>query len=366
MRDTFVKLCEGIESENACALQLAQITFDGMKDSLADTIPQLFFAVFKEDTKFSSIYSDRASLILRILKKLASARKFNDYISYISNPVNFITDFTQKDLIAFSVMDHVKEKIKAKLQLHSKIDSLVSECSGACPIDDNPTLESWVNFKEQFHSQIKHKVRNVTYDDLDVLDIYRVSNYDHFSEFYTKGLRFLTEEFDWITWITECLEGQVASFYKVITDTILECEELCPFCNELCQLSCGTHDHYCGSFHRPQGVNGWREIETQKIYPIECTTGIKYKYRFLHGGVYYDYVNYRDVNSRFKSWNILANDALDSKYWCWVICQFEDDFVKHYNVLKHPFISDNWSALTEDEVIRDLESQYQIHHFRKN
>ena len=366
LRDNFVQLCEGIESENACALQLAQITFDGMKDSLADTIPQLFFAVFKEDTKFSAIYSDRASLILRILKKLASARKFDDYISYISNPVNFITDFTQKDLIAFSKRDHVKEKIKTKLRLDLKIASFISECSDACPIENNPSPESWVNFKERFHSQITHKVRNVTYDDLDVLDIYRVNNYEQFSEFYSKGLRFLTEEFDWITWITECLEGQVASFYKDITDSILECEELCPFCNELCQLSCGTHEHYCGSFHRPQGVNGWHDRETQKIYPIECTTGIKYKYRFWHHDVLYDYVNYRDVNSRFKSWNILANDALDSKYWRWVICQFEDDFVKHYNVLKDPFISDNWGRFTKDEVIQDLESQYQIHHFRKN
>ena len=366
LRDNFVKLCKGIESENACALQLAQITFDGMKDSLADTIPQLFFAVFKEDTKFSAIYSDRASLILRILKKLASARKFDDYISYISNPINFLTDFTQKDLIAFSQKDHIKEKIKTKLQLDLKIDSLVSECSDACPIDDNPSPESWVNFKKQFHSQITHKVRNVTYDDLDVLDIYRVCNYDHFSEFYSKGLQLLTEEFDWITWITECLEGQVSSFYKDITDTILECEQLCPFCNELCQLSCGTHDHYCGSFHRPQGVNGWRDREAQKITPIECTTGIKHKYRFWYHDVLYDYVNYRDVNSRFKSWNILANDALDSKYWRWVLCQFEDDFVKHYHVQKDPIISDYWSRFTEDEVIQDLESQYQIHHFRKN
>ena len=366
LRDNFVQLCEGIESENACALQLAQITFDGMKDSLADTIPQLFFAVFKEDTKFSAIYSGRASLILRILKKLASARKFDDYISYITNPINFLTDFTQKDLVAFSEKVKVKEKIKTKLRLDSTVNSLVSECSDACPIENNPSPESWVNFKERFHSQITHKVRNVTYDDLDVLDIYRVNNYDQFSEFYSKGLRSLTEGFDWITWITECLEGQVSSFYKDITDSILECEELCPFCNELCQLSCGTHEHYCGSFHRPKGVKGWREIETQKITPNECTTSIKNQGRFWYHDVLYSYVNYRDVNSRFKSWKILANDALDSKYWRWVLCQFEDDFVKHYNVQKHPFISDNWSRFTEDEVIRDLESQYQIHSFPKN
>ena len=366
LKDTFVQLCEGIESENACALQLAQITFDGMKDSLADTIPQLFFAVFKEDTRFSAFYCDRASLILRILKKLARAKRFDDYISYITNPINFITDFTQKDLIAFSEKDQVKEKIKTKLQLHSKIGSLVSECSDACPIDDNPSPESWVHFKEQFHSQITHKVRNVTYDDLDVLDIYRVCNYDQFSDFYAKQLRFLTEEFDWITWITECLEGQVSSFYKDITETILECEELCPFCNELCQLSCGTHEHYCGSFHRPKGVNGWHKLETMEISRNECTTSIKNQSSFWYQDVLYDYVNYKEINSRYKSWNILANDALDSKYWRWVLCQFEDDFVKHYDFLKNPYISDNWSRFTEDEVIQNLESQNQIHYFRKN
>ena len=366
LRDNFVQLCQGIESENACALELAQITFNGMKDSLEDTIPQLFFAVFKEDTKFSAIYSDRASLIFRILKKLASARKFDDYISYITSPVNFLTDFTQKDLIAFSKEDNVKEKIKTKLQLDSLMRSFVSECSIACPINDNPSPESWVNFKELFHSQITRLVRNVTYDDLDVLDIHKVYNYEQFSYFYAKELRLLAEEFDWISWIAERLEGQVVSYYKDVTDAILECEKLCPFCKELCQLSCGTHEHYCGSFHRPQGVNGWRGVETQRITPTECTTGIKNQGRFRFEGVHYDYVNYRDVNSRFKSWNILAKDALDSKYWRWVLCQFEDDFVKHYSVLKHPYISEHWSRFTEDEVIQDLESQYQIRHFRKN
>ncbi len=118
-------------------------------------------------------------------------------------------------------------------------------------------------------------------------------------------------------------------------------------------------------FSSPNGVNGWHEIDTQRISPIECTTGIRDQCRFRYQGVFYDFVNYKDVNSRFKSWSILGKDALESKYWRWVLCLFEDEFVKHYDVQKHPYIKNNWRRFTEDEVIRDLESQYQIRHFRK-
>ena len=55
------------------------------------------------------------------------------------------------------------------------------------------------------------------------------------------------------------------ALYEDITDTILECEELCPFRNELCQLSSGDHEHYCGTLHRPQGINGVRGHENRQI-----------------------------------------------------------------------------------------------------
>ena len=69
LKATFNKLCDGIKSEHLCASELAKITMSGLKDSLADTVPQTFLSVFMDDPKLNTTFRDRSSLILTILKR---------------------------------------------------------------------------------------------------------------------------------------------------------------------------------------------------------------------------------------------------------------------------------------------------------
>ena len=366
LRTTFNQLCEGIESEYLCASELAKITMSGLKDSLTDTVPQLFLAVFMDDPKHNTTYKDRSSLILSILRDLARNKVFDDYLSYIQHPINFLVDYIQKQLKRYSQVENARKKLKKKIL--EKVNLFTVFYSEACyqtwTHEDTEVPIIWMKFKSEFYSKIKHKIRNVSFNDLDVLDIHKISNYSQFCNFYSEELKRLVEETEWIEWIVSIIEKEV-SLYKTITDPILECEELCPFCNELCQLSCGTHEHYCGTFHRTKGVNGWRILSNQKIFLYNCTSGIKYKGKFYYHHVLYNYVDYKTVNSRFKSWKILGEDDLDSKYWNWVLYQFEDEFVAHYEILKNECTS-QWSNLTEEEVIKDLENHYHNHIFRKD
>ena len=366
LKATFNRLCEGIASEHLCASELAKITMSGLKDSLADIVPQTFLSVFMDDPKLNTTFRDRSSLILSILKGLARNRVFDDYISYIKNPINFLVDYVQKQLKKYSQMKDARKKTQNKIL--EKVNELIEFYSEACyqawTQEDSEIPITWANFKMEFYSKIKHKVRNVSFNDFDVLDIHEISNHSQFCDFYSEELILLVKQTEWLKWIVDFIEKEV-SLYKDITDTILECEELCPFCSELCQLSCGDHKHYCGTFHRPKGINGWRGHNSRKISVHNCTNSIKYKRNFYYNEVSYEYVNYQTVNSRFESWIILGADALDSKYWNWVIYQFEDQFVAHYGILKNEYTY-LWCNLTEEEVIKDLENHYRIHIFRKD
>ncbi|KAI6650507.1 hypothetical protein LOD99_7558 [Oopsacas minuta] len=363
---TFNQLCQGIESEHLCASELARITMSGLKDRLADSVPQIFLSIFMQCPKHDTIFKDRSSLILRILKDLARDRDFDKYLSYIKDPNNYLVDFVQKQLKEYSTKDFVLKRILKELltKLNMEIPFCISECNKACPQDDILISGTWTRFKEDFYSRINQKVRNVSFSDLDVLDLHNISNYPQFCDFYAANLESPLNDVELLEWIKNILNKEV-SLYKNITDAIHDCQELCPFCNELCQLSSCKHEHYCSTFHRPQGLFGWRYIETQQIVLSECTTNIRYNCKFLYEGKYYDYVKYKSVNARFKSWKILGEDALESKYWRWVLCQFEDNFVKHYDILPNPETS-NWKHLTEDDVIEDLESQYRHHIFKKD
>ena len=365
LRTTFNKLCEGIESEYLCASELAKITMSGLKDSLADTVPQTFLSVFLDDPRHNTTFRDRSSLILSLLKDLARNRVFDDYLSYIKNPINFLVDYVQKQLKKYSQNKDARKKTQNKIL--EKVNELIEFYSEACYQawkQDSEIPITWANFKIDFYSKIKHKIRNVSFNDLDVLDIHEISNYSQFCDFYSEELKLLVEQIEWIEWIVNTIEKEV-SLYKDITDTILECEELCPFCNELCQLSCGDHEHYCGTFHRPQGINGWRGYHDRKIYLYNCTSGVKYEVKFYYNDVLYEYVKYKTVNSRFKSWKILGEDYVDSKYWNWVLYHFEDQFVAHYGVLKNECTS-QWSDLTEENIVKDLEKHYRNHTFGKD
>ena len=331
-----------------------------MKDALADTVPQEFFTIFMSWSNNDATFTKRSSLILRILKDLARDKNFDHFISYIEHPMNFLVDYVQKQLKEYSTKEPILQVVMNRLL--RMIDTYIEFYILACEQCTHSTPGVWLVFKETFYSKIKNKVRNLSYNDLDVLDIHTISNYQQFNEFYCKELREIVIETDWSVWVNNILKEEV-SLYKNITDIILECEELCPFCGELCQLSCGEHEHYCGTFHRPQGLSGWRHIETKQVALNECTTNIRYERTFYYDKVVYEFVNYKTVNSRFRSWRILGEDAIEAKYWRWVFCQFERKFLNYYQIEKNPDI-DLWGCLTEEEVIKDLEDHYRDYLFK--
>ena len=366
LRETFIRLCEGIQNEHSCALELANITFEGMKDYLSDSVSDIFLSVFQNDPKHSVTYHGRASLILSILKDLAHERKFHNYISYITDPFNYMIVYTQNQL-----KNHFKKRTVQKAILNLVIDRVTSlvefyhneSSNSSFNLKELSNLSNWKSFKTKFHSAIKHKVRNLSYSDFDVLDIHKIENYEQFCNLYSQEMKKKISETDWNSWIEKILEEET-SLYKNLTDHLMECKALCPFCKEPCQLSIGNHEHYCGTFHRPVGVNGWRYVDSREISLNNCTTSIKYKRKFVHLGLTYEYVNYKTVNDHFRSWKILGDDAMDSKYWQWVLYTFEKEFVEHYGVLKNAGIS-YWKYLTEEEVVKDLEMHYKIYIFKK-
>ena len=371
LKESFISHCDGIQSEHMCADVMAQITTQGMKDYLNNEVSKTFLSSFQNDPEHATIYLHKDALILHILKYLARRRDFNEYIRYIINPFNYIISYIQDRLTEYSKRTHVIQscvqalltKVKSLIQLYKQAGYNASPDQTVCT-SVHKMISSWNKFKTVYHSKIKGKVRNLTSSDLDVLDVHSISNYAQFCEFFSQELDECVRTTDWTLWFKSVLETD-KTLYKTITDNLLECQTLCPFCKEPCQLAIGKHEHYCATFHRPSGLSGWRHIVTQKISAKECTTSIQDRDSFYYHDTKYEYVNYRTVNDEFKSWKILAEDALDSKYWQWVLYQFQDEFVDYYNIAKNEAVS-VWSDLTEEEVVKDLEAHYQSYFFKKN
>ena len=220
-------------------------------------------------------------------------------------------------------------------------------------------IDTFIGWKQHFHRNIIHSVRGIKLSDLDILDVHAVENLKKFSELFLQSLDESMNEIGWENWVRDILTtNEFIEIKDNIMNSFIGCRALCPFCRELCQLSAAVHKHYCGTFHRPQGINGYSYIGSNVIVKEDCTADIRSRMTFIYKNKSYDYVNYQTVNDYFNSWEILGQDSIDSKYWQWVLCTFQKEFVNHYKILPNAKIDKKWSHLTEEDIINDLEKHY--------
>ena len=362
LKKIFHALCAGIQSENLCATELATITLNGMSEHLKDTVLQSLHKLFIEDPEHGTIYSSRPSLQLSVLKELAKKKDFNTYISFINSPFTYIDNYILGNIREYSVKQSVVSNILAKI--NQCTDNFRAKCSEITKSAHSQDINTFKEWKLHYHKNIKQSVRGVKLSDLDILDVYTVENLKQFSDLFLQILNDSIKQFDWKDWIRRIFTNtELLAIKDNITNSLIGCKALCPFCKEPCQLSAGEHEHYCGTFHRPQGISGWRNHSSNIIVSQECTTNILEKRTFLYEAKSYKYEDYRTVNDYFNSWKILGQDSIDSKYWQWVLCTFQKEFVDYYKILPNKTIGKRWSHLTKEEVIDDIENLYHKNYF---
>ena len=364
LEDNFRQLCTGIESENLCAIQLASIVLKGMKGQLEDTVLQLLLKLFKNDPEYGSIYSSRASLQLSVLKELAKKKDFDAYISYINSPFTFIKNYVLRSMRNYSMKQVLLSKIL--VNINQCIRDFRTQCAKITNSAQTQGIDTFIGWKQHFHANVLLSVRGLKFRDLDILDVNTVKNLKQFSELFLQSLDDVIKDFGWENWITDTLTNYGYLYLEIqenIMNSLIQCKHLCPFCREPCQLSAGVHKHYCGIFHRPQGINGCHYSNSNVIVKEDCTTDIRLGMKFIYKNNSYNYVNYQTINDYFNSWKILGEDSIDSKYWQWVLCTFQKEFVSHYKILPNTSIDKKWSHLTEEDVINDIEKHYRTFTF---
>ena len=362
LKGTFHNLCAGVLSENMCATELVAITLNGMREHLKDTVLQSLHKLFKEDPEHGTIYSSRPSLQLSVLKELAKKQDFRAYISFINSPFTYIDNYILGNIREYSVKQSVVSNILANI--NQCTDNFRVRCAEMINSAHTQGIDTFKEWKLHYHKNVNQSVRGVKLSDLDILDVYTVENLKQFSDFFLQILDDSIKQFDWKDWIRKIFTNtELLAIKENITNSLIGCKALCPFCREPCQLSAGEHEHYCGTFHRPKGINGWRYIDSDIIVSEECTTSILQKMIFRYEGKMYKYEDYRTVNDYFNSWKILGQDSIDSKYWQWVLCTFQKEFVNYYKILPNKTIDERWSHLTKEEVIDDIENLYRESYF---
>ena len=352
LQPIFVAICQGVQVEHGCAKALADIVFQKMNYFLENKLGADVPHFFQNDIKNFEIFKRRSSLQIEILKDLARTRKFPNYISYISDPINYVRNWIEERFSLYCSSEDAHKEFKVR-SLDPSLDKLKRFYKKQLSESIADSKNDW---KNNFYERIKSQTKELRRNDFDILDVYQnpIQNPEHFLEYFINSFENMCTPFNWLKWIKRITEAKLQSNTQYLFKLLIRCQSLCPFCREPCILSSQGHKHYCGSLHRPKGLAGYFHQVSNTFSIRECTQSMNTDDVIVFNNMSYKYTEYRNINSDFASWNILGEDALESKYWQWVFYTFSQDFIEHYHY-KYNNAIENWSYITQEDVFANLD-----------
>ena len=357
-KSVFQSLTQGIQADNACAAHLAKIVIQGMKAYLIDEMSLSAVQSFYGDN-YNRVRS-KAAIQFSILEELCLSFKFYQHLKYIKHPNSYILTWVQKKITEYLSESSNIAKISDNMFVKAKHLITLYDTHAQGALDDSDDWDSW---KLEFHTRISTNVKDVRLIDLDILDTYAVADATKLCGYFADQLKKEIEVgcFGWFDWTNDNLNlNDVLLTYSVILDNVLQCQACCPFCNEPCQLSSGSHEkHYCGSLHRVPAVNGRRNPFTKQMSIDQCTIGVRDDLTFHHNWKEYRFREFSQAGPQFENWRILGDDAIESKYWQWFTCQFERALLRRYRYRENSDLC-YWKNYSQREVLLNLKEQFDM------
>lgn len=320
----------------------------------------------------------RSRLMIKVMTDLAENENenFELFCRYIKDPYSYIYSwmemFIKKEIFKSTdgstlYMGYVKKRVQDIIEC---VEKSVHEASSSDALKSD--IKTWA---KTFSRSVSSKLA-ISDDQLKPVTDLNVAKVNIFQDNVLKKLNsvrikvtesFLSHNIENFTW-----EGNISPCEEVMK-RIWGCPEMCPFCNEPCQLSKEhTSDnigHKCIQ-HRPQGVNGIRLYPTGELamntcnYDVQqrgakfCCTACNFKCRDsnkckLTGEVTTEHL-YMEYKEYFPGWNITpCTGSESSKYWIWFLTNYQHQLAYKYNA-ELPKFPKSWKTITKVNAIQSL------------
>ncbi|KAK7938602.1 hypothetical protein WMY93_001928 [Mugilogobius chulae] len=139
------------------------------------------------------------------------------------------------------------------------------------------------------------------------------------------------------------------------------CWETCPFCSAVCTNTVKDHspEKHCVPFHRPAGVTGCHEKDSNQFDIDFCTTLVasdKVFYPEANQNKAIPCKHYQTAGGKLAEWQITPNGSM-LVYWKWFICRFQKDIEDHHQKKFQGYgeIPIEWKNFSKEEAIESLE-----------
>ena len=349
----FFSLWKGVQDEQCSANELVTLIFNSISCSANNMMKEEIVKRFNESTwKPSTKYQ----IQLDILTELCEKENFGTYMKYIKDPFGYTSEWFESRMKDFCSKSENVDTILTKCdEFYNDLIELTINYAGIATdvitsivteISDSDEIKRF--WKTEFLKLIQPSVSNISNTTLVIFDAYEIENYNTFFQAFRDLLKGKNTNK-----VVE-IPTDFKSLSRGILDGIIQCKVCCPLCNEMCQRNRVRHDHYCNLFHRPLGIVGVKDSQNQLV---RDTCPILFKSKrfstFKFDSSLYPNWNINKVNIQKKNWKIDSKEAIDTRYWIWVLNRFCLQFESEYSASPRPEKNDT-QLLTKGDILMSL------------
>ena len=300
---------------------------------------------------FRDIKSVQASIMMDLLKE----NQFELYIEYITDYRNYMKKKMDKESRKHFARGKRLESLAA-VKLSHVINTILQALETT-----TETMCSGKDFLKSFFSQIENL--QISQNEVGAYLELDVANPKQFSTIVGGQLQGPAYEDMRKTislWNT-AKKLEEKGLEDFLFTELVGCDAVCPFCKVPCDAHSGgkTEGTHSAILHRPQGLGGFCNSDTDNLVSEDCCLSVASKDEFLRRGME-KYVPYKKYHTVFPKWTIHGNaDPRVEKYWKWVLAQHNTMFATYYTS-KEADLPEEWINYTKEDIIQDTEDNYHI------
>ncbi|KAI4874290.1 hypothetical protein NFI96_004459 [Prochilodus magdalenae] len=352
----FNKQCEGA---TATAV-FADFICNNLKPSILQSVydQTAIDAAGEMRANYPAFNGNRSNLEKHILLDLAEDENFERFMTYIQNPKKHFSDFIHtkfKQEMLGGRNPRILEILKnAVIMKQTRVFTAIQKATQETEQNKGGVDEWLEKFSLELQNEMKFRV-----NDLTRATTQEITDTDFFSKMMNKALQGVIQKIT--TQFSHISSVRMDMFRQRPEDTLMEqlcgCWVQCPFCAALCTNTMEEHDgKHSVSFHRPEGVNGWKWLFTQNLVVDICTSLVASDNQIvLSDGRHIPYKRYWEAGEKYACWSITP-DSSEQAYWKWFVCRFQKDLENYYNKTFQGKgeIPTAWRDILKEDAVKSL------------
>ena len=349
--NSFKDMYNKVSAEKAAANTLCDLLRSSVEEAVKRDLEGKVVDKIKKEYDF---LTNKRKFKIEILKRLISIKSFSRYKTYL-------TDIREcfREWIRYYLDDYkYKMPSLARETLLELLQTLKEDVKSLRRRDDIKSIESWLT---ALKTKVDGRVR-LTQSELKAM--VGECNVIEFTEDVITGVTKMEEKlqdtFSNAYWVLSTMSSRSKSPENTLLNDLIGCTEVCPFCQEQCEMTnCNHSQKHSIKLHRYQCLGRYVDRNTNKLFFSHCSELVRSSLSFRNSDTSWNphpYSDYTSVNSRYRRWNIeyCSNDPV---YWQWFIWTFYWDIVKWVGASddSYEIIPGDWSGVSESAARANLD-----------